>query len=74
MALTPTEHAIVSLRDDGLSIDAIATRLGRSHESVSAIAYQYTDGLYEDRRHRRAMERGSRTLLARIRAARGGAR
>ena len=74
MPLTPSEQTILDLRDSGMSVAAIADRLGRSFKAVDRVVTYYTDGIVEDRRIRRAMERGSRELLARLRAELGAGR
>ena len=74
MPLTPSEQTILDLRDSGMSVAAIADHLGRSFKAVDRVVTYYTDGIVEDRRIRRAMERGSRELLARLRTELGAGR
>lgn len=68
---TPREQQIIDLREAGWSYPRIAQELGIKVETVRWVWSRAGGSVSVDLRHARAMERGSRDLLARIKHARG---
>lgn len=67
-SMTKIEREVMSLWDDGVSLEAICDRLNKSRNIVSGIVSRL-DGAADERSARRAMRDGSNALLAAMRGA-----